>query len=179
MNKSILAVALATCLITPVMAEQLNNEYYIGVGVGNSDFADSEFESFMMESGFNIEWGSTNKLMWGMNFNKHIGLEQSYGRLLDMTFTGHGESFDLEVTGLVTEMVFKAPINSIFTPYAKLGIASTKITVDGFSDSENGNVYALGLAINIPRMTIRLEHQVIDVDGVDLELTTVSASVNF
>ena len=163
----------------PTMAKEkvTKSHYFIGAGFGTSNIQEI---ADLGNDGLTIKQGLAWKCMWGLDINEHFTLEQSYGQQANVTASADDIMMTAKVKGLITELVIKSPVESIFTPYVKLGLAvlTEEIKSINYSYQENYFVYGVGASVDLGNYTLRLEHQTIEMDD-PLEQTLISVTFNF
>lgn len=163
---SLLATALCAVLTSPVFANTDtypttpdNSGFYIGGAVNKTELGSDDASGSVDATGFGI-YG-------GYQFNDWFGLESNF-------FAADvGDDYEDVVAGALTfTPTFTARFNETFSVFAKVGVASMAVVVDGYYDdftaSGIGFTYGIGLnAALTENLNIRLSY---DMSKGDLDI---------
>ena len=156
--------------------------FYLGGSLGQSSFGTDVNTVDSID-----EDDSGYKLIFGYNFGWiptiDIAVEADYRDFGSFNSNVGGFDYQADITaydlfGLVGFNI--GPIGL----FGKLGFSNSDSDVvfdtDNFSDSDSSNTYGVGARIGLGSLSIRAEHEIFDVEGVDdLSMTSIGATLTF
>jgi len=159
MKKISIAVLLSVFVASPVLA----GNTYVGVNVGSNKITDSTPGSSAIDAstGFGI--------LGGYSFNENVAAEAAYYNLGDATLHGTG-GVTTALTGSVISVsaVGSLPLNKDFSLMAKLGYATSSISIPTASGNTADFIYGVGAQYNINKMVdVRLNYDMFKAGGGD------------
>ena len=174
--KSCGVATLATLLLAP--AAQADSGFFIGGAYGDLDFDADSGSSFDQDS-------APYKIMAGYIFDMpvvDIAIEAAYNDF----GTQEGDVLlipaEVDATGL-SAFVTGGLDFGLFGIFAKAGLVSwdADLDVGGLRDSEDGTdpAYGLGMRLTFSSIETRLEYEVFDFDGVDVDMVSLGVIWRF
>ena len=181
--------ALAALALTASMAARADVQpgFYMGAGFGSTKIDDDGFDDIDFDdsdTGF--------KVFGGYSFNQYFAVEATYFDFGEASgsFDDFGDTvnFDVGVSGLAASAVGMLPVADMFTLFGKIGYASYDIDahVDivgvgsgSSSESESDLMYGAGAALSFGQFEARAEYEMINVDGGDANMISLSGLYRF
>ena len=167
---NMIAVVFSAVLSVAVLADA-----YIGIDLGRSDLDVSGFDD-----------DTSHTLLVGCNFNQNFGLEVYYTDAGEFDYDYYYLSGSVEVDGWGASLVGRYPLNNDWEVFAKFGAFSwdADAYLDGYgkiaSDDGTDNTWGLGLGYGVTEnVDLVLQHMRLDVDGDDVDNTSVGLNYNF
>ena len=161
-----------SALSMPVLADNI----YAGAGIGRSDYDSPDFGD---PTGFNVRAG--------YQWNKNIGLEGAYVNGGPADDNDGNDSWYIEGDVIQAVVKFSANIEAPVYGYMKVGIGFWDFELDatntgGGKESEDGSdlIYGAGIGWNFNesgRAFLEYQNLSIDTDGLDGDVSTVSAGI--
>lgn len=135
--------------------------------------------------------GSESRFTWGMfggyRFNPYVATELGYYKPSTWSETDGVETYSLSNNTLAGSLLLGAPITEVFSAYARVGAARTKLkatyddgvdTISG-SDSSTELLYGGGLELSFTKLSVRAEYTKVDSDFIDGDLISVGVVYSF
>jgi OOP family OmpA-OmpF porin len=181
--------ALAALALTASMAARADVQpgFYMGAGFGSTKIDDDGFD------GIDFDDSDTGfKVFGGYTFNQYFAVEATYFDFGDAggSFDDFGDTvdFDVGVSGLAASAVGMLPVSDMFTLFGKIGYASydvdAHVNIVGVgsgssSESESDLMYGAGAALSFGQFEARAEYEMINVDGGDANMISLSGLYRF
>lgn len=142
---------------------------------------------FTVSSAAGSEWRFTWGVFGGYRFNSYVAAELGYYKPSTWTETSGVETFNLSSNILAASLLLGAPINDVFSAYAKLGAAREKVRLSSFdgatslrgSDSSTEQTYGVGLALTFRKYSLRAEYTKVDAGYTDNDLISAGFVYSF
>lgn len=163
---------LITALFSSVASANVHNGFYLGAGVGTTDFDD---DGYFQDTNYPISTDADNsyKLIAGYQFNRIVSLETQYTNYGDTNVKVHDQNNT--ITGKIEHKTYTVAANLGYTfdnglrPFATIGLGSIDYKAGSFSD--NGGVIRAGLGLEYT--PLQLQHLSLrtayEVDNYELE----------
>lgn len=172
------ALAMVGMLATVRAQADEQDEFYVGMGVGEVTNEVGEFDAD----------GVAVKFFAGYAFNQYFAAEAAY--IYAGTLSDTVDDIDIEVKprGTVIAALGKLPVNDAFSVFAKLGYTFYDEKATGrrgnitASEKSSGDdlLYGVGADLQLGRMfQLRAEYEVVDVANADFNLLSASAVFRF
>lgn len=169
-NKYIVSAALIAGAISLAPAAQAAQPgFYVGGGIGQGD-------DLVLH-----QTSSAYKIFGGYNVNPFLGMELAYINLGSNYVDVNNNGFTQD--GVSYELVGHIPIGPTLDIFGKVGLYNWSASTNYSYASVQGtnNDYGFGLSARVaPQLWLRGEYQkFLDVDGGDVNMTSVSVSYHF
>lgn len=172
--KRLILTVLAMSLSTPLLAEG----FYLGAGIGNTDFDDGGAYKDVSTAFTSEPKGETYKLIAGYTFNKIIGLEAQYTKYgkIKNSFPLLNINTDLKHTSAVLSANIGYTFNNGIRPFGTIGLGSIEAKSGSWNDS--GTAYRAGIGLEFsPESLDELSFRVAyEVDMYTIEISDVGIS---
>lgn len=185
--KTIIAAVLLVTVASPAIAARSYDSYdsydnksrasrgYIGIAAGKNTIAADDTTTWVAST--------ASTLFGGYTFNNYVAVEAAYTSL----GSADTDPVSFPATGSVTSLsaVGSLPLGRIFSLYAKLGYAQSKLEIVdlSFSETNSGAIYGVGAQFNVgQRVGIRVGYDKFKVGSttpVDSSLVSVGALFKF
>ncbi|RTZ18246.1 porin family protein [Vibrio aquaticus] len=176
---------LVTALFSSVACANVHNGFYLGAGVGTTDFDD---DGLLTSSSAAITTDSDNsyKIIAGYQFNRIVSLETQYTSYGDTNIKVHAPGQGMHITaGKIEQKTFTVAANLGYTfdnglrPFATIGLGSIDYKMGDFSD--DGGVIRTGVGLEytpqqLQGLSLRTAYEV---DNYELEMQDVYFSKTY
>ena len=157
---------------TPALADDNDNGFYLGAGVGRFDVKIDDVEDITDTVGSFDANDTTFKAFAGWRFNKYLGVELDYMDLGNPEDKIDDRRVNADINGVAPYLVGTLPVGPVEF-FAKAGYLFYDVQVDVddatvSDDSHEDFVYGGGIGLTLfEHLNARLEYEVIDINDVD------------
>lgn len=177
-SKTVL-VGVALALAAGAAGAEVPTGTYAGTLAGQTKFT--------VSSPAGSEWRFTWGVFGGYRFNSYVAAELGYYKPSTWSETNGAETFSFSSNMLAASLLLGAPINDIFSAYARLGAAREKLKVSGYdgvetiagSDSSTEKTYGVGLSLAFNKFSLRAEYTKVDAGYTDNDLISAGFVYSF
>ena len=175
MRKGTLLSLVAALAVTSLPAAAADNGVYIGGSIGLAGFDEGSVDFSTNSTGF--------KVIGGWRFLDWLSVEGGYVDFGSGDDDVLGETIETDANGLTVSAVGFLPIGPIDV-FAKVGVIDWDLDVQttslgSFGDSGTDLAYGFGGQFRLGSLAFRLEYEIFDFDGSDVDLLSAGITWTF